>query len=141
MGTPNKETGNKLTIVFRTFALENVHYTKDVQDEIDDVRFVFNTYGKYFTFNRTEDEEEIKRTNDLISQMFIYLFPTVEKSKRERLAKVISSTNKCFDYKLVIDKSGYEEIYEAIKGYALDVDRAVTELAKYGLDLSKFLKD
>ena len=51
MGIPNKETGNKLTIVFRTFALENVRYTKDVRDEIDDVRFVFNTYGKYFTFN------------------------------------------------------------------------------------------
>ena len=133
--------GNKLTIVFRTFALENVRYTKDVRDEIDDVRFVFNTYGKYFTFNRTEDEEEIKRTNDLISQMFIYLFPTVEKTKRGRLGKVVASTNKCFDYKLVIDKSGYEEIYDAIKNKAKDVEGVITELAKYGLDLSEFIKE
>ena len=140
MVTTNKALGNKLTIVFKTFALENVRYTKDVRDEIDDVRFVFNTYGKYFTFNRTEDEEEIKRTNDLISQMFIYLFPTVEKTKRERLAKVISSTNKCFDYKLVIDKSGYEEIYDAIKNKAKDVECVITELAKNGLDLNKFVK-
>ena len=140
METRDKELGNKLTIVFRTFALENVRYTKDVRDEVDDVRFIFNTYGKYFTFKRTENEDEIKRTNDLISKMFIYLFPTVKDSKRERLAKVIASTNKCFDYKLVIDKSGYEEIYEAIKNKAEDVESIIKELTKYGLDLSEFVK-
>ena len=136
----NKDTGNKLTIVFRTFTLENVRYTKDVRDEIDDVRFVFDKYGEFFTFEKSDDKEEIVRTTRLIAEMFIYLFPTVEKTKRERLAKVISSTNKCFDYKLVIDKSGYEEIYDAIKNKAKDVECVITELAKNGLDLNKFVK-
>ena len=127
--------------LFRALAVDTVRYTADVQYEIPDVRFVFDKYGKFFTFEKSVDKKEIERTTRLIAKMFIYLFPTVGSSTGERLAQVVASANEILEYKLVVDESGYEEIYEAIKGYALDVDRAVTELAKYGLDLSKFLKD
>ena len=127
--------------LFRALAIDTVRYTADVQYEIPDVRFVFDKYGKFFTFEKSVDKKEIERTTRLIAKMFIYLFPTVGSSTGERLAQVVASANEILEYKLVVDESGYEEIYEAIKGYALDVDRAVTELAKYGLDLSKFLKD
>lgn len=140
MAEIDKKIGEKLTVVFRTFALENVRYTKDVRDKGDDVIFVFNKYGNFFTFERTENEEEIKRTNNLISQMFIYLFPTVENTKGKRLAKVVASTNKYFDYKLVVNESGYVEIYEAIKNKAKDVENVIKKLAKYGLDLREFVK-
>ena len=127
--------------LFRALAVDTVRYTADVRYEIPDVRFVFDKYGEFFTFEKSVDKEEIERTTRLIAKMFIYLFPTTGSSTGERLAQVVASANDILEYKLVVDESGYEEIYEAIKGYALDVDRAVTELAKYGLDLSKFLKD
>ena len=127
--------------LFRALAVDTVRYTADVQYEIPDVRFVFDKYGKFFTFEKSVDKKEIERTTRLIAKMFIYLFPTVGSSTGERLAQVVASANEILEYKLVVDESGYEEIYEAIKGYALDVDRAVTELAKYGLDLSEFIKE
>ena len=127
--------------LFRALAVDTVRYTADVRYEIPDVRFVFDKYGEFFTFEKSVDKEEIERTTRLIAKLFIYLFPTTGSSTGERLAQVVASANEILEYKLVVDESGYEEIYEAIKGYALDVDRAVTELAKYGLDLSKFLKD
>ena len=127
--------------LFRALAVDTVSYTADVRYEIPDVRFVFDKYGEFFTFEKSVDKEEIERTTRLIAKLFIYLFPTTGSSTGERLAQVVASANEILEYKLVVDESGYEEIYEAIKGYALDVDRAVTELAKYGLDLSKFLKD
>ena len=127
--------------LFRALAVDTVCYTADVRYEIPDVRFVFDKYGEFFTFEKSVDKEEIERTTRLIAKLFIYLFPTTGSSTGERLAQVVASANEILEYKLVVDESGYEEIYEAIKGYALDVDRAVTELAKYGLDLSKFLKD
>ena len=127
--------------LFRALAVDTVRYTADVRYEIPDVKFVFDKYGEFFTFEKSVDKEEIERTTRLIAKLFIYLFPTTGSSTGERLAQVVASANEILEYKLVVDESGYEEIYEAIKGYALDVDRAVTELAKYGLDLSKFLKD
>ena len=127
--------------LFRALVVDTVRYTADVKYEIPDVRFVFDKYGEFFTFEKSVDKEEIERTTRLIAKMFIYLFPTVGSSTGERLAQVVASANEILEYKLVVDESGYEEIYEAIKGYALDSDRVVKELAKYGLDLSRFLKD
>ena len=126
--------------LFRALAVGTVRYTADVRDEIDDVRFVFDKYGEFFTFEKSDDKEEIVRTTRLIAEMFIYLFPTAGSSTGERLAEVVASANEILEYKLVVDESGYEEIYEAIKGYALDVHKAVKALAKYGLDLSEFVK-
>ena len=111
----------------------------DVYSEIHEFNWVMIDYGDYFTFEKSENEKEISRTDSLITELFVYLYPTLGGSASDTLSSLAGSASRELGLVLTIDESGHEKIYDQIKKTALNVERAIKNLVELGLDLTKFL--
>ena len=125
----------KIKEQFINEALKEIHKDWDVKREDWQFESVMNKYGKYFTFNKTSNEEEVKNTSYLIEELFIYLFPEIGGSNADYLSSAIAKASRNINLVIEIDKDCFDMIKEEIENNALNPIRAYNNLSKYGLNL------
>lgn len=116
-------------------ALKEIHKDWDVKREDWQFESVMNKYGKYFTFNKNSNEEEVKNTSYLIEELFIYLFPEIGGSNADYLSSAIAKASRNINLVIEIDKDCFDMIKEEIENNALNPLRSYQTLLKYGLNL------
>lgn len=116
-------------------ALKEIHKDWDVKREDWQFESVMNKYGKYFTFNKSSNEEEVKNTSYLIEELFIYLFPEIGGSNADYLSSAIAKASRNINLVIEIDKDCFDMIKEEIENNALNPLRTYQTLLKYGLNL------
>lgn len=116
-------------------ALKEIHKDWDVKREDWQFESVMNKYGKYFTFNKSSNEEEVKNTSYLIEELFIYLFPEIGGSNADYLSSAIAKASRNINLVIEIDKDCFDMIKEEIENNALNSLRSYQTLLKYGLNL------
>lgn len=125
----------KIKEQFINEALKEIHKDWDVKREGWQFESVMNKYGKYFTFNKTSNEEEVKNTSYLIEELFIYLFPEIGGSNADYLSSAIAKASRNINLVIEIDKDCFDMIKEEIENNALNPLRSYQTLLKYGLNL------
>lgn len=125
----------KIKEQFINEALKEIHKDWDVKREGWQFESVMNKYGKYFTFNKTSNEEEVKNTSYLIEELFIYLFPEIGGSNADYLSSAIAKASRNINLVIKIDKDCFDMIKEEIENNALNPLRSYQTLLKYGLNL------
>ena len=125
----------KIKEQFINEALKEIHKDWDVKREDWQFESVMNKYGKYFTFNKSSNEEEVKNTSYLIEELFIYLFPEIGGSNADYLSSAIAKASRNINLVIEIDKDCFDMIKEEIENNALNPIRAYNNLSKYGLNL------
>ena len=135
------KTQEELYATFEKAALKNIAADCDLSsDERYEFLNTMNRYGKYFHYEYSEKEEELKQSLGLIQELFVFLFEDTGGSKSDYLAYAISiatlDTNICLKVNpdsLSKDSEFGKKAIEQINLFAFFPDREVENLKKYGI--------
>lgn len=121
--------------IFTKEALKNISKDWDIANESSEFTLVMKDYDRYFTFTKVETEKDRKLAYQMISRLFIYLYPSLGGSRSDYMTQAIAKAAKDTGALLSISKDGYLQISKMINNKALNPSRAFEELNEVGIKL------